>query len=90
MSKETYKSDLKLGEKVRDEQTGYEGVVTSITFFQHACERVCVETYDATRKQVHTEVFDAPRLVKVSNGQKATVVKTGGPGDPAPQFRPAR
>lgn len=91
MSKKvSYESDLSLGERVRDTQTGYEGVVTSITFFQYACERVCVEDYDTERKAVRTEVFDAPRLVKVSTGERARVVKTGGPGAPAPQFNPSR
>lgn len=76
-----YKSDIQLGERYRDEQTGYEGVATSITFFQFACERVCLETYDAERKQVKEAVFDAPRLTSVATGQTATTERTGGPGN---------
>lgn len=75
-----YDSDIILGERYRDEQTGYEGVATSVTFFQHACERVCIENYDAGRKEVKEAMFDAPRLTHVSSGRKATTERTGGPG----------
>lgn len=77
-----YKSDIVLGEKYIDKQTGYEGVATSVTFFQHACERVCIETYDTIRKQVIESVFDAPRLTHVETQKVAMVTKTGGPQMP--------
>lgn len=77
-----YASDIVLGERYRDDQTGYEGVATSVTFFQHACERVCIENYDATRKEVKEAMFDAPRLRHITSGKVAEVEKTGGPGMP--------
>lgn len=40
---ESYESDIRMGELYRDAQTGFEGIVTSVTFYQHACERVAVE-----------------------------------------------
>lgn len=79
-----FKSDIILGESYIDEQTGYSGVATGITFFQHACSRVCIESYDSERKQIKEVVFDAPRLRPVGGGKKIKergAVKTGGPGD---------
>ena len=79
MSKKAYRSDIVLGEKYRDEQTGYEGIANAIYFFQYGCERVTIESYDATTKNIRTETFDAPRLVHVATGKRAQVTRTGGP-----------
>lgn len=84
----SYKSDVQLGERYRDEQTGFEGVATTVTFFQHACERVCVESYDASRQEIKEAVFDSPRLVSVKSDRKATTDRTGGPGLPNAQRGP--
>lgn len=81
MGKTKYLSDIVLGERYRDEQTGYEGVATAICFFQHACERVTIETYDPVRKSVIEQAFDAPRLTSLKTAQVATSAKTGGPHD---------
>lgn len=89
MAKGTFKSDIILGDKYRDEQTGYEGVATSIHFFQHACERVCIESYNAATQEIREIVFDAPRLTHVKTGKTATVEKSGGParaGETRPTF----
>lgn len=80
-----YKSDIVLGEKYIDKQTGYEGVATSVSFFQHACERVVIEAFDDRRKQVIESVFDAPRLTHIKTQKVATTTKTGGPQVPAGQ-----
>lgn len=77
--KHRYKSDIILGEKYRDEQTGYEGVATAIFFFQHACERVCIETYDKKTKKVISETFDSPRLTHIATNKTATSDRPGGP-----------
>lgn len=85
----SFPSDIVTGERYRDNQTGFEGVATSVTFFQHACERVCLETYDTERKQVIEAVFDAPRLTNIDTGHTARVTKTGGPQMPNAQRGPA-
>jgi hypothetical protein len=85
MSQTSYSSDIILGETYRDEQTGYQGIATSVTFFQHACERVCIESFDAERKRVIEAVFDAPRLTHLASGRKAKSEKTGGPQVPNAQ-----
>lgn len=74
-----YESDIVLGERYRDDQTGYEGTATAVYFFQHACERVCLETYDPTTLKVIESTFDSPRLTSVKTGVTATTQKTGGP-----------
>lgn len=79
MSKQSYRSDIKLGERYRDAQTGYEGVATAIYFFQHACERVTIETFDPNRQEVKEQTFDAPRLEHVKTGRVAATTKPGGP-----------
>jgi hypothetical protein len=73
-----YKSDIVLGERYRDNQTGYEGVATSASFFQHACERICLEAYDAERHEVKEMVFDAPRLIHIESGVQAVAARPGG------------
>lgn len=80
-----YKSDVKLGERYVDEQTGYEGVATTVTFFQHACERIGLETYDPQRREVKESIFDAPRLKHVTTGATAKADRPGGPGAPNAQ-----
>lgn len=70
-----------MGDRYRDARTGFEGVVTSVTFYEHACERVVLETFDPQRKELKTEVFDAPRLERVADGKRVEVTKTGGDRD---------
>jgi hypothetical protein len=66
-----------LGEKYRDTQTGIEGVAISSTKYQHGCERVQIEFVAAGKVEI--EVFDAPRLVRVSdNSPIAHEARPGG------------
>lgn len=87
----SYTSDVVMGEKYRDTITGFDGVATSVTFFLNACERVGLEGYDAARKKVVVEIFDAPRLVHVETEQVVESPRPGGPGDvnlrPGPNSR---
>jgi hypothetical protein len=73
-----YTTDIVLGQRYRDEQTGIEGVATAITFHQYACERVLIE-YVHPQKGLEELGFDAPRLTHIESGQRATTEKTGGP-----------
>ena len=77
IGKVTYKSDIKLGERYRDEQTGIEGVATAIFFFQHACERVNLELI--VKDALVEYAFDSPRLTHIESGVQATTTRTGGP-----------
>jgi hypothetical protein len=77
IGKENYRSDIKLGEKYRDDQTGIEGVATATSFFQHACERICLEY--VVEGKIQETYFDAPRLTHVVTGKIAVSERTGGP-----------
>lgn len=79
MSKQTYKSDIKLGERYRDEQTGVEGTATGLFFYQHGCERVNIEVLAQQTGELKEYGFDAPRLTHVRSGQRARTTRTGGP-----------
>jgi hypothetical protein len=88
--KQSYRTDIKLGERYRDDQTGIVGVATSITFFQHACERVQIEKVSDHDGDIKEYIFDAPRLTHVETNVTAKVAKTGGPGRPNAQRGPVR
>lgn len=77
MSKEKYTSDIKLGEKYRDDQTGIEGIVECIHFYQFGCERITLSLLVAGDLKEYT--FDAPRLRHVETGKLARTDRTGGP-----------
>ncbi len=77
--KQKYETDIQLGERYRDEQTGMEGIATAIFFFQHACERVQLERINSHNQQLEETVFDAPRLTHVGTGLRAVVARPGGP-----------
>ena len=76
--KQTYKSDLKLGEKYRDNTTNIEGTLISIHFYEHACERGTLRYVDGDRN-VQEVSFDAPELVEVKTQRVATTTRPGGP-----------
>lgn len=75
-----FSSDIVLGEKYRDPQTGVEGVATSLHFYQFACERVTIEVLTKDG-QILEHSFDAPRLEHALTAAVARVTNAGGPGD---------
>lgn len=77
----TYTSDVVMGDVYVDDQTGFEGVATAVSFYQYACERVLLEAYDPERRTVKEIMFDAPRLRHQETSQLVTSTKTGGPRD---------
>ena len=76
-NKEKYASDIKLGERYVDKQTGIEGVASAIHFYQFGCERVSLEA--VVRGKIEEYSFDAPRLTHKATGVTATTDRTGGP-----------
>lgn len=76
--KQSYKTDIILGDRYRDDQTGIEGVATAVHFFQFACERVTLEVVNKDGV-INEYGFDAPRLTHTRSGKTAEVTKTGGP-----------
>ena len=85
-SKNSFTTDIVLGERYRDEQTGIEGVATVVSFYQHACERVNIEC--VIDRKIEDYGFDAPRLTHIESGQTAKAEKTGGPERGVSHARP--
>lgn len=80
-----YRSDIKLGEKYRDRQTGFEGHAVAVYFYEHACERVEIKAL--VDGEIKSYVFDALELESVKTGVRATSTRTGGPHDRTPVTR---
>lgn len=75
--KNSFESEVVLGKRYRDAQTGIEGVATAIAFFQYGCERVTLEA--VIEGKIEEYSFDTPRCVEVETGVRPTTEKTGGP-----------
>ena len=77
---------VKLGDKVRDSISGFEGVATSRTEFLYGCVRVCVEPQGLhDGKPIDSQYFDEQRLCESSPAP------VGGPGPvPPPRDCPRR
>lgn len=83
---ETYKTDIKLGERYRDNQTGIEGTATAVSFYQFGCERVNLEAVVAGKIEEYG--FDAPRLTHVDTNVTAKSERRGGPAKGVSHVRP--
>jgi hypothetical protein len=76
-----YESDIELGAKYRDKQTGYEGIAVFIEFHQYRCEQVALEKLIGD--EVKAYMFDADRLEQTAPAVKPyEPVKTGGYRNP--------
>lgn len=83
----TFNTDIILGDKYKDTQTGIEGTAISVHFYQYACERVAIEA--VIEGKIEEYYFDAPRLEHKETGAKVEVQdgKTGGPHRGVPPQR---
>jgi hypothetical protein len=80
----SYSTEVVLGNKYRDTQTGIEGTAIAVTFWQHSCERVIIETVSAHDGKLEEYTFDSPRLELVSPPAKEyKKPANGGPGGSA-------
>lgn len=86
--KHTYRTDIILGDRYVDKQTGIRGTATSVCFFQHSCERVVLEA--VIEGKIEEYQFDAPRLTHEKTDVTATTVRPGGPGRTATGRDPMR
>jgi hypothetical protein len=67
---------VKLGTKVKDSITGFEGIATSRTEYLYGCVRVCVEPQGLhDGKPIDPMFFDEQRL------EEQPTAISGGPGD---------
>ncbi len=75
--RETYKSDIVLGESYRDKATGLTGKAVALYFFEHACERVTLRyLHDGDLKEA---TFDAPEVETVRSSLTPVKQASGGP-----------
>lgn len=88
--KTRYETDIVLGRRYRDTQTGIEGTATAIGFFQYGCERVTLEA--VVQGKIEEYSFDAPRVEDIESQERAVSLRTGGPhrtpartGSPSPR-----
>lgn len=81
-----YESEVILGEKYVDKQSGVEGIAVSVTFYQHGCERVALER--VVDGDLREYCFDSPRLTSVKAEEQVSAKKTGGPQRTASHVRP--
>lgn len=77
--------NIEFGARYKDPHSGFEGVATSVYFFEHACVRVQLRgTNQSTGAPVECS-FDAPELVKVETQEKVEATRSGGPHDVSPR-----
>lgn len=80
---------IELGDKVRDQVTGYEGIAVARTEWLHGCARITVQpaNLDKDGKPPETVTFDELQLTRVVEQVVASGNRgTGGPR-PEPQQR---
>lgn len=92
---------IKLGDRVRDRMTGFQGIAIAITEWLYNCRRITVQPteLDKDGAVAKTETFDEDQLkIEESNAftakvesQTPVIEKTGGPRDtPSRQSIPGR
>lgn len=74
-----YRSQIKLGERYREQHTGYEGHATAIYFYENSCERVELESYSKKHNTLTSLTFDAKRLEHIASGKVVDSKEPGGP-----------
>lgn len=78
---------IKLGNKVRDKVTGYEGVATARVEYLNGCVQYCVKPkVGSDGKMPDHEYIDIQQLEVVSEGEAITPSKTGGPQRDCPKY----
>lgn len=71
---------IQLGDRVRDQVTGFEGIVVGITTWLHGCRRCVVQPRELRDgKPIEAQTFDEPQLEAIDRAVVGTTHKTGGP-----------
>jgi len=79
---------IKFGSKVKDKITGFIGIVTGKASYISGCSRILVEPpIDKDKKMREAEWIDENRIETVDNSiiKLDDIIKTSGPGKPAPK-----
>ena len=79
--------EIKLGNKVRDKVTGYEGVATARVEYLNGCVQYCVKPkVGSDGKMPDPEYIDVQQLEVVKEGVTVEPLKTGGPQRDCPMY----
>jgi len=89
---------IQLGDRVRDELTGFAGIVVVMSDFLWACRRICIqpEKLDKDKKVQESQWFDEPQVELVKVGVAGPLARLEKPtplrrtGGPARQVAPSR
>lgn len=75
---------IKLGSKVRDKISGFEGIATGRTTWLYGCERICVQPQEISKgKPVDAQWFDVNQLDLIdANSMKPSRTHDPRPGGP--------
>lgn len=82
---------VEYGDRMVDEASGFQGVVTAIFFYQHGCMRINLRGRSLTTGEPLECTFDAPELKLVSDDMRDKgdrPAHTGGPHSLTPPSRP--
>jgi hypothetical protein len=71
---------IKLGDRVRDPVTGFEGIVLCRTIWLHGCQRLTVQPFGTNEKgqTFSRETFDEPQLELIEEKGAAEAAPVGG------------
>ena len=84
------RNTIKLGDKVRDDVTGFEGIVTSVHSYLHACRRIGVSPpVDKEGKHVDGWTIDEPQLTVIEVRSYVPPVDVNGTKNGGPTTRGA-
>ena len=74
---------IKLGSKVRDTLTGFEGTATGRTTFLYGCVRICIESTEIQKGEVVENWFDEQRVETVKKTKpQVSPGSSAAPGGP--------
>ncbi len=85
MAEQTYKSHIKLGSKVKDRITGFEGIVTGLAFYLTGCCHAGIQPQGLKDgKTIDLEWFDTSKLEIIDPESIMEKAKEDGPSGPEP------
>jgi len=71
---------LKLGDKAKDQISGFTGTIVAITEWLNGCRRITIQPSSLHEgKPVENSTFDAEQVEKVSTGPRLSAIRSGGP-----------
>lgn len=73
-----YSSHFALGEEVKDEITGFRGIILAICYWLNGCVRITIQSRKMVSGKTVSETFDQESLERVGDGINIKQSKTGG------------